>query len=56
MANEQSVNLHGVESRSHDSVTLQSGRRIQYESPVAKRQATPGLERSQVFSEFPVCG
>ena len=36
----------GVESHSHDSVTLRSGRRIQYESPMARRQATPSLERN----------
>ena len=47
MANEQSVNSRGVESRSHDSVTLRSGRRIQYNGPVARRQATPSLERNQ---------
>ena len=47
MANTQSDSSRGVESRSHDGVTLRSGRRIQYESPVARRQATPSLERSQ---------
>ena len=46
MANAQSVSSRRVESvtRSHESVMLRSGRRIQYESPVARRQVTLSLE------------
>ena len=51
MANTQSGSLRGVESRSHDGVTLRSGRRIQYESPVARRNGSPSLERNHgIFS------
>ena len=46
MANTQSISLHRVKSRSHDGVTLQSGRRIQYESPVVRRHVSPILEHS----------
>ena len=46
MANTQSGSSRGVESHSHDSVTLRSGRHIQYESPVVRRQVTPSLERN----------
>ena len=46
MANTQSGSSRGVESRSHDGVTLRSGRLIQYESPVARRHVTPSLERN----------
>ena len=34
----------GIESRSHDGITLRSGRHTQYESPTTRRQATPSLE------------
>ena len=44
MANTQSGSLRGFESCSHDGATLRSGRCIQYESPVVRRQATPSLE------------
>ena len=48
MENAQNVSSLGVDSRSHDGVTLRSGRRIQYESPVERRQVTPSLERNLV--------
>ena len=46
MANTQSGSLHGVESHNHDGVMLRSGRRIQYKSPIVRRQATPSLEHN----------
>ena len=49
MANTQSDSSRGVESRIHDGVTLQSGRRIQYESPVARRHVTL-VSRSQTVN------
>ena len=52
MANNQSVSVHRVESRSHDGVTLRSGRRIQYESPVVRRHVSPILEHSHESKPF----
>ena len=46
MANTQSSSSLGVESRSHDGVTLRSGRLILYECPVARRHVTPSLEHN----------
>ena len=48
MANAQSVCFRGFKSRSHDGVTLRSGRRAQHGSPMARRQVTPNLERNLV--------
>ena len=42
----QSGSSCGVESRSHDGVTLRSGRRMQHESTVARRQVTSSLDRN----------
>ena len=43
MANAQSVNSRGVESYSHDGVTLRSG---------GRRQVAPSLERNLVEHRF----
>ena len=40
MANIQSGSSRGVELRNHDGITLLSGRRIQNESPVARRHVS----------------
>ena len=52
MANKESANSRRVESRSHDGVTLRSGRRIQHESPMARRQAMPSVERIIVCTQY----
>ena len=43
-ANAQGGSSRKVESHSHDGVTLRSGRRIQHESTVARRQVTSSLD------------
>ena len=46
MENTPSGSSRGVESRSHDRITLRSGRLIQYESPVARIHVTTSFERN----------
>ena len=45
MTNTQRYITCGVDLRSHEGVTLQSGKHIQYVSPLMRRQVTPSPER-----------